>query len=71
MKLLAISILLVILNLSVIGQQSADNKRYWRVDWDDNVGAHINWVNGKEKGSIPFSGDLEQAKRIVNNVLGN
>src|SRR5690606_18201910 len=55
----------------VTGKSSADGKRYWRVDWDEANGAHINWVNGKEKGSIPFTGGYDQAKRIIDNTLGN
>lgn len=53
----------------VVGKQSADGKKYWRVDWDPEKGAHLNWVNGKEKGAIPIGGDLEQAKRLVDNEI--
>lgn len=52
-----------------VGKQSANGKSGYRVDWDENTGAHINWWNGKQKGSIPFSGGLEQAKRIIDNEV--
>jgi hypothetical protein len=52
-----------------VGKSSADGKRYWRLDWDAEKGAHVNWVNGKEKGAILIGGDLEQAKRIVDNQV--
>jgi len=55
----------------VTGKVSADGKSGYRIDWDDKLKAHINWWNGKVKGAIPFNGDLEQAKRIVDNVLNN
>jgi len=54
----------------IIGKQSADGKRYWRIDADAKTGeAHINWVNGKSKGSIPFKGGYENAQRIIENEL--
>ncbi|MBL0261343.1 MAG: hypothetical protein IPQ10_09840 [Saprospiraceae bacterium] len=58
-------------NGKVVGKQSADGKRYWRIDWDPEKGAHINWVNGKTKGAILIDVDLEQAKRIVENQIIN
>jgi hypothetical protein len=52
------------------GKSSADGKRYWRVDVDSDTGqAHINWVNGKQKGSIDFNGGLDQAKWIGDNEI--
>ena len=51
----------------ITGMESANGKRGYRIDWDDKSGAHINWWNGKEKGAVPFTGDLDQAMRIVDN----
>jgi RHS repeat-associated protein len=53
----------------VVGKKSADGKRYWRIDWDEANGAHINWVNGKQKGSIPFTGGFDRAKSIIENEI--
>ena len=53
----------------VVGMESVDRSREWRIDWDESKGAHINWWNGKQKGAITFTGDLEQAKRIVDNKV--
>jgi RHS repeat-associated protein len=53
----------------VVGQISSDKKRYWRIDFDEVKGAHINWQNGKEKGAVLIEGGLDQVKRIVDNVL--
>jgi len=56
----------------VSGMVSADGKRGFRIDIDKTTGeAHINWWTKNQKGAIPFSGDFEQAKRIVDNILGN
>jgi RHS repeat-associated protein len=55
----------------VTGQKSADGSRGFRIDYDSNKGAHVNWWNGKQKGAIPFDGGLDHAKRIVDNVMGN
>ena len=52
-----------------VGLLSADGKRGFRIDWSEELGAHINWVNGKQKGAIPFDGGLDQAKRIVENEV--
>ena len=49
----------------VVGRQSADASRGWRIDFDPEKGAHYNWWNGKEKGAVPFSGTQADADRIV------
>jgi hypothetical protein len=54
----------------VVGKQSARGDKYWRIDADTKTGqAHINWVNGKQKGSIEFNGGFEQAKKIIENEI--
>jgi len=55
----------------ISGQKSANGKRGFRIDYDPDKGAHINWWNGNQKGAIPFDGGLDQARRIVDNVIGN
>jgi hypothetical protein len=50
----------------VVGMQAKDNpSRYWRIDFDEVKGAHINWNNGKEKGAVLIEGGMEQVKRIL------
>ena len=56
----------------VNGRMSADKKRGYRIDVDKESGvAHINWWSSKDKGSIPFTGGADQAKRIVDNQVFN
>ena len=40
----------------IVGLQSADGSKGWRIDWDKEKGAHINWFKngGKEKGAVLF-----------------
>jgi RHS repeat-associated protein len=49
----------------IVGRQSADASRGWRIDFDPQKGAHYNWWNGKEKGAVPFSGNQADVDRIV------
>ncbi|RZK18165.1 MAG: hypothetical protein EOO43_12785 [Flavobacterium sp.] len=53
----------------VTGKQSADVKKYWRLDFDANGQAHINWVNGKKKGRVDFGGGERQVRSIIDNVI--
>ena len=53
----------------VVGFKSADGKKGWRIDYDDKKGAHINWWNGKEKGSILFKASENQVNQVINNEI--
>lgn len=51
---------------------SADGKKGYRIDVDkESSVAHINWWTPDSKGSIPFTGGSDQAKRIVDNQVLN
>ena len=43
----------------VVGRQSADGTRSWRIDFDDVKGAHYNWKIGKQSGAVPFDATKE------------
>jgi hypothetical protein len=53
-----------------IGRQTADGKVGFRVEWDENNGAHINvWDENLPKGSqkgphFKFPGDQDTVKKI-------
>ncbi len=54
----------------VVGMQAKDDPgRYWRIDFDDPKGAHVNWNLGKAKGAVLIEGGREQVDRIIKNVL--
>lgn len=53
----------------VIGRQSADGKKYWRVDFNEIKGAHVNWQSTKEKGAILFEGGFEKTRSIIVNEV--
>jgi RHS repeat-associated protein len=52
-----------------VGKQSVDGKRGFRVDYDPDKGAHINWWNGKQKGAVEFNGNYDQVKKIIDNEV--
>ncbi|GAA0874324.1 hypothetical protein GCM10009118_07320 [Wandonia haliotis] len=52
----------------VVGLQSADGSKGWRIDYDEEKGAHYNWWDGKEKGAVPFEGTQEQVDTIIDQL---
>jgi RHS repeat-associated protein len=53
----------------VVGFMSADGKRSFRVDYDAEKGAHINWTNGKEKGAVGFTGNQDVVDKMIKNEV--
>lgn len=53
-------------NKLVVGMQSADRSRGWRIDFDSEKGAHYNWFNNKtgEKGAVFFEGTADQVNYL-------
>ena len=56
----------------IIGRQSADDKRRWRLDWDETKGPHINvedFSKGKKskaiKIAIPFEGNKKAYRSYI------
>lgn len=56
----------------IIGRQSADGKRRWRLDWDETKGSHINvedFSKGKKskaiKIAIPFEGNKKAYRSYI------
>ncbi|THU39401.1 hypothetical protein FAM09_12915 [Niastella caeni] len=49
-------------NKIVVGMQSADGSRGWRIDFDPEKGAHYNWFNNNtgERGAVFFEGTADQ-----------
>lgn len=56
----------------IIGRQSADGKRRWRLDWEETKGPHINvedFSKGKKskaiKIAIPFEGNKKAYRSYI------
>jgi hypothetical protein len=50
----------------IVGAQSADKSRGWRIDFDDAKKAHYNWWNNDtgEKGAVLFEGTKDQVDQL-------
>lgn len=51
----------------VVGRQSEDGRRGWRLDYDDVKGPHYNYFDHDRKvyGAVPFNGNLDQVNRLM------
>jgi RHS repeat-associated protein len=53
------------------GWQSKNKRQGWRLDWDSEKGAHINWWNHDtgEKGAILIDSNERNIENIINNEI--
>ncbi|RYG52224.1 MAG: hypothetical protein EOO01_06960 [Chitinophagaceae bacterium] len=53
-------------NKIMVGMQSADGTRGWRLDFDGEKGAHYNWFNNQtgEKGAVFFEGNADEVNYL-------
>ncbi|MEI9921935.1 MAG: RHS repeat-associated core domain-containing protein [Bacteroidota bacterium] len=46
----------------------SDPSLYFRLDFDDAKGAHINWNRGKEKGAVLFDQSVQNVELMINKL---
>jgi len=51
------------------GKMSVDGSKGFRIDFDAEKGAHINWTNGKQKGAVLFNASENQVNQIISNEI--
>jgi hypothetical protein len=52
-----------------VGWQAKDGSKGWRIDYDKNKGAHINWWDGDKKGAVLFKTSEAVVDKIIINEI--